>query len=147
VCPFSHRKIIGIVITTELILLIVAVTMFAIIGIYGISRTIVSQATSSKYSYTVINGNAWKIGNAIAVSLYVQNTGSRQIRIVGIGVTDGNNNCYTPLSSQVSLNPGEAKVISSAILCTNIYAGNRVQIYVVDNIGLRVGMAVIVNNP
>jgi len=146
VYPFKYRKIIGIVLTTELILLTVAVTMFAIIGIYGISRIIVNQATSSKTTFTVINGNAWRIGTAVAVSLYVQNTGSQPVNIVSIGVTDGNTVCTTSLSQAVTLNPGEAKVISSAMSC-NINAGSKVQIFAVDSSGMRVGTVATVNNP
>lgn len=114
----SKRKVKGIIVSTEMILLLTAIIMFAVVAFFGISRTILQQATNEKATLVVVRAEAWKIQNGIAVSLYLQNTGSQTVTINGIGVKYGYGtsvyNCYIGIPA-VYIRPGEAKVVSGVL--------------------------------
>lgn len=118
------RRVRGIILSTEMILLLTAVIMFAVIAFFGISKAVLSQATSSKQTLVLVRAEAWKVGSGIAVSLYVHNTGSQPVRVLGAGIKYTYNNqlyqCETSFTTWlnqngITVNPGESKVISYAV--------------------------------
>jgi len=149
----DRKKVRGVVLTTELVLLLIAIIIFATVAFFGIARTVIQQATNTKTSFAVIRADAWKVGNYIVVTAYVQNTGSTSVTVTLTSITDGDRFCRissgasTGGSSSATLAPGEAKVLSGITeSCTYIAAGNKV--FVIVSAGSQqVGMATVVNNP
>ena len=161
-----RHKIRGVVLSTEMILLLTAVIMFSVIAFFGISKIILSQATSQKYTLVIVRAEAWKIGSSsgsgIAVSMYLQNTGSDIISISGAGIKYLYRNvlyiCSASFPSSISINPGESKVVSFVVAniisgggtaCSNvnmISAGDTIYVYVTYS-NQEVGTAVKVASP
>jgi len=148
----SLRKYRGIVLTIEMIFLLVAVIAFATVGFFGIGKTLISQATSSKITVSVIRAEAWTLQNGVGVTLYVQNTGSDQASItqVGIKYVDNTNTLRTCTSSvNIPLYPGEYKVISASFgstQCPNIIGITQAYVYIIVS-GNEVGVGVSVQSP
>ena len=120
----ARRKAKGIVVSTEMILLITALIVFAVLAFYGLSKTVVQQAQSGKQTVvitraevtTMQEGCSWDRDAIVSVSLYVKNTGNVPVRITAIGVRvrtpDGYSFRENFLEIDVSLQPGEARVLS-----------------------------------
>jgi len=142
------RKIRGVVLTTELVLLIVAVIIFATVAFFGIAKTVIQQATSPKSSIAVIRADAWNVSGYIVVSAYVQNTGNTDVTVSLSSVTEGStSNTCSISSSSVTLKPGEVRVLSGMTSTScNIPAGRAVFV-IVSTGSHQVGIATIVNNP
>ena len=123
--PPSKKKVRGIIISTEMILLLTAIIMFSVVAFFGISKAILSQATSQKQTLVIVRAEAWKISSGIVVSLYVQNTGSQTLNIerAGVKYVYGGRLYYCEQSFSsgwwgtqgIPVRPGEAKVVSFAI--------------------------------
>lgn len=154
----AKRRVRGIVISTEMILLLTAVIMFAIIAFFGISKAVLSQATSQKQTLVVVRAEGWKVGDAVAVSLYVHNTGSQTVHIsqVGIKYTRWGTVYDCHVNEGVDVHPGETKVISAAIgqssgsgSCYYVrYIGNGQPIFTYVKVGNQlIGTAVRVTSP
>ena len=113
------RRLRAIVISTEMILLLTAVIMFSVIAFFGISKAVLSQATSSKQTLVAVRAEAWKIGEGVAVSLYLHNTGTDPVTITSGGIKYsspyGFISCKQSFGIGVTINPGESKVISFAL--------------------------------
>ena len=149
------RRLRGVILSTEMMLLLTAVIIFAVIAFFGMSHMILSQATSSKQTLVLVNAKAWQITQGLAVSVYLQNTGDKPITVdsVGIKFQEGlyyYGSCSAPVS--VTINPGEAKVISVAfgqLTCNNIQyvtAGDNIYVFVTAGTN-QVGQAVTVLSP
>jgi len=154
----SLKRSRGVILSTEMMLLLTAVIIFAVIAFFGMSHMILSQATSSKQTLVLVNAKAWQITQGLAVSVYLQNTGDKSITIDSIGIkfeVVQNYNvyygtCTAPVS--VTINPGESKVISVAFgeyTCNGVqYLVAGTNIYVFANAGTnQVGQAVTVLAP
>jgi len=126
----SLRRLKGVVLTTELVLLIIAIIIFATIAFFGIAKTLMYQATSSKYTVMPVRAEAWSLANGVAGTLYVQNIGSSSVSITEIGMKgSGISNCYKSFTSgTITINPGEYKSLS--ITCYTTSSPTAVYIYV-----------------
>jgi len=143
-----RSKVRGVVLTTELVLLIIAIIIFATVAFFGIAKTTIQQATSPKSSIAVIRADAWNVGGYIVVSAYVQNTGNTDVSVSLSSVTDGSSTYTCSISSSsVTLKPGEVRVLSGMTSSScNIAAGRAV--FVIVSVGSQqVGIATTVNNP
>ena len=121
----ARRKAKGIALSTEMLLLITALIALALISFYGLSKTVIQQAQSTKQTVIITRAEATIMEqgcsgrNAIlAVSLYVQNTGNDQVVISGIlvRVKDSNSLKENSTIEYVTLKPGETKVLSRVIM-------------------------------
>ena len=120
-----RKKVKGIILSTEMILLLTAVIMFAVVAFFGISKAVLSQATSAKQTLVVVRAEAWKVGSGVAVSLYVHNTGSEASNVIAGGIKYSYNGqiyrCeqsfrpYQYSTQGIVVKPGESKVISFAV--------------------------------
>jgi len=143
----KRKNVRGVVLTTELVLLIIAVIIFTVVALFGIARTVIQQATSPKTSIAIVRAEAWKVGNYIVVTAYVQNTGNSATSVSITSVTDGSNTCNISSSTPVTIQPGEVKVISATTgICTNISSNSTVFVIVTAG-SQRVGAATVVNSP
>jgi len=149
----SLRKYRGIVLTIEMIFLLVAVIAFATVGFFGIAKTLISQATSSKTTVSLIRADAWILTNGVGATLYVQNTGSNPATISQVGIKYVYNNalqsCSPTQFNNVTIQPGEYKVISvsfSASQCSGITTISQAYVYIIAN-GNEVGTGVSVQVP
>jgi len=149
----SSRRLRGVVLTTELVLLIIAVIVFAVIAFFGLSKTLISQATSQKTTLMPVRAEAWRLQNGVAGTIYVQNVGSHTVDITTIGMFVASSYGYTIGSCSnstlnVRINPGEYKALS--IVCRTTmqpsYATS-VYIYVRTSDNNEVGMAASVQSP
>jgi len=139
-----RSKIRGVVITTELVLLIIAIIIFASVAFFGIAKTVIEQATNTKSSIAVIRADAWRVGSYVVVSVYVQNTGSTQVSVSLSSITDGNNRCPIQ-SSSVTLQPGEVRVLSG--MSSSTCSVGSPAFVIVSAGSQQVGIATTVNNP
>jgi len=123
----SSRRLRGVVLTTELVLLIIAIIIFAVIAFFGIARTLMYQASSDKYTVMPIRAEAWQLAAGVAGTIYVQNVGSKPVTITGIGMKgSGISSCSNSIN--VVVNPGEYKALS--ITCQTTGTVTAVYIYV-----------------
>ena len=123
----ARRKAKGIVVSTEMILLITALIVFAVLAFYGLSKTVVQQAQSGKQTVvitraevtTMQEGCSWDRDAIVSVSLYVKNTGNEPVRITHIGVRMYLPNFHDLRDNfqgiDVWLQPGEARVLSRVL--------------------------------
>jgi len=124
----SSRRLKGVVLTTELVLLIIAIIIFATIAFFGIAKTLMSQASSDKYTVMPIRAEAWQLASGVAGTIYVQNVGSKPVTITGIGMKGSGISSCSNNSISVTLNPGEYKTLS--IACQTSGTVTAVYIYV-----------------
>jgi len=123
-----RRRIRGVILSTEMMLLLTGVIMFAVLAFLGMSHMVLSQATSSKQTLVLVDAKAWRIDNGVVVSMYVQNTGDTAVTINGIGIKFAGQGQFITCSAPVSVtvNPGESKQLSysfiDAINCKGIAA-------------------------
>jgi len=143
----SSRKLKGVVLTTELVLLIIAIIIFAVIAFFGIAKTLIYQATSQKYTVMPVRAEAWRLASGIAGTIYVQNVGNDKVSVstVGMKLSDGTS-CSSSLSSKVTINPGEYKSFSVVCYASSPSSITSVYIYVSAD-GNEVGMAASVQSP
>ena len=120
----ARRKAKGIVVSTEMILLITALIVFAILAFYGLSKTIIQQAQSGKQTVVITRAEATVMEEGcgggkpaiLSASLYVKNTGNEKVKITHIlarvKTSDGKSFTEKWELTGVELQPGETKVIS-----------------------------------
>jgi len=123
----ARRKAKGIVVSTEMILLITALIVFAVLAFYGLSKTVIQQAQSGKQTVVITRAEAtvmqqgcsWGRDAIVSVSLYVKNTGNEPARITQIGARvrtpDGYSFKEYFQGIDVLLQPGEARVLSRVL--------------------------------
>ena len=152
----SRGRIKGIMVSTEMMLLLTAIIVLVIIAFYGYSKMVLAQATSSKYTLNLVSAEAKLVTGyggykAIVATVYVQNTGSRSITVNYLGVKF---NYYgTTYTAQqpvnVQIQPGESRVISAYLYHNYIRylnTGNSVYVYVKAGTN-EIGRAVQLQNP
>lgn len=160
-------RIRAVILSTEMMLLLTAVIMLAITAFFGMSKLVLSQATSTKETVAVIRAEAWDLGDGVAVTMYLQNTGSVDVTVkyAGIEYTHYTTiyRCYIADNSfeDVVIHPGETKVISFAIsshssgttlggtcsYANNINSGSSIYVFAHLDNNNEVGTAVRVNSP
>lgn len=149
------HKIKGIALTTELILLITAVIVLAVVAYFGMSRMILSQATYQKVTLVAIRAEAYQLtDHAVAASIWIQNTGDTPATITSVGISFGagagiETRTTVPPGGSVTVRPGETRVISFTVSSplTRIPAGAVVYVFVRTNDGVEVGTAVRLASP
>jgi len=110
------KKLRGVVLTTELTLLIIAIIIFATIASFGIAKTTIMRSTSPKTPIAVLRASAERITGGVVVTVYVRNVGNQPVDISMIGLTDGYFDC--PMSiTPTTVNPGEIKVLTGVSPC------------------------------
>jgi len=121
----ARRKAKGIALSTEMLLLITALIALAVISFYGLSKTVIQQAQSTKHTVIITRAEATIMEQGcpgskaiLAVSLYVQNTGNEKVTIhhILVRVKDGNSLKENYTIVHVTLEPGETKVLSRVIM-------------------------------
>jgi len=134
----SLKELRGVVLTTELVLLLIAIIIFATIAFFGIAKTLISQATSDKSTLIPVRAEAWQLERGIAGTIWIQNVGSKTVTVtkVGINVPEA----YCPSSTvNVDIKPGEYKPFS--VTCSTSQSVSGVYIYVITKDNNEVGMA------
>ncbi len=111
------RRLKGVVISTETILLLASIVILAIFTLYGISSVIANQASSNKATLSINEASVrvFKSGNVcnfISVTVYVTNLGDKEIVIRDLRVVLNNGNVYNLGSINSVVNPGETKAVS-----------------------------------
>lgn len=138
----NQRRARGIALTIELVLLITAIIIMAIVAYFGMSRMVLSQATSQKSTLIVVRAEAYMLtASSVACSIWVQNTGDTTTSITHVGVSYGTNPSTQTrsLSPPVTVRPGETKVISFAINAPSLQSP--VYVFVRTSNGEEVGTA------
>jgi len=157
----ARRKAKGIVVSTEMILLITAVIALAVLAFYGLSKTVIQQAQSGKQTVIITRAEATVMQQGcysgkdaiVSASLYVKNTGNEPARITAIGVRVRTPDGYSFNESfqeiDVSLQPGEARVISRVFGVRDGCArsGDPVYVGIVVNGNNEIGTTVRALNP
>ena len=143
----------GVVLTTEMALLILVVIVAVLIVAFGLAMHLIAQATSAKRSLVIEQAQAWVVGcsgstETIAVSLFVQNIGSQPIAVTGAKLVLPDGGVISSTNSQtMTINPGEDQEISF-YFSYNYYnyemlsSGNSAYIYLLTSTGNQVGTAV-----
>lgn len=150
----SRRRVRGVALTIEMVLLITAIIVMAIVAYFGMSRMVLSQATSQKTTLVAVRAEAYQLtSNILAVSIWVQNTGDTGTVISTLGVSLGSGTSVeirttTPPSGSILVRPGETKVISFSISTTTpVSSATAVYVFVRTTEGVEVGTAVRVAVP
>lgn len=141
----NRRKVHGIALSVEMILLITAIIVMAIVAYFGMSRIVLSQATSQKSTLVAVRAEGYMLSsNAVAVSLWVQNTGSEPVDISLMGISFGSGMSIemrtTTPASRLTIRPGETKVVSFAISTfSSVSTNTNVYVFVRASDGSEVG--------
>lgn len=152
----SLRRVRGIALTVEMVLLITAILVMSVVAYFGMSRMVLSQATSQKSTLVAVRAEAYMLSqNALAVSLWVQNTGADNVTIttLGVSVSSGSNidmkTITPPGGGRITVRPGETKVISFAVSLSNVQLSPSTVVYVFVRTtdGVEVGTATRVVSP
>jgi hypothetical protein len=118
----TKRKIKGVIVSTEVILILSAVIVLAFIVSLGLGRMVMNQATSTKATATINEAHVWvyKKGSGcpfISVNVYVTNLGGKPIKINKIYILAGSstNPTYITIQDNINkdVNPGETISISA----------------------------------
>lgn len=145
----------GIALTVEMVLLITAIIVMSIVAYFGMSRMVLSQATSQKSTLVAIRAEAYMLSsNALAASIWVQNVGADTVTISTVGISLGSGSSVdirttTPPGGLIVVRPGETKVISFSMGSSAISIAPATAVYVfvrtVD--GVEVGTATRIASP
>jgi len=111
------------VVSTEVILILAAVIILALVAMLGLGRLVMSQATATKATVAVNEAQGWFYGpNAqiqhnrfITVSFYVTNLGDKRVTVTTVEVLagySGNNACTYSATANRAVNPGETVSIA-----------------------------------
>lgn len=107
------RRVRGVVLTTEIVLLLAAIIMLAIVAFFGLAKVVLSQATSVKQNVVIVRAEAWALsGGGIAVTAYLQNIGGDAVYVLDGRVYHGWGVCGPRFGIGFWLNPGETKALS-----------------------------------
>ena len=82
----KNKKIKGIIISTEIILILAAVIVLTTITMIGLGRMVMNQATSNKATAVIDEANVWiyKLDGTckyISITFYITNLGSKPITV------------------------------------------------------------------
>jgi len=106
----------GVVLSTELTLLIIAIIIFSIIVLFGIAKGTIIRSMSPKSTIAVLRASAERITGGVVVTVYVRNAGNQPVQVDTIGITDGYFDCPMQ-TTPTTINPGEIKVLTAAGPC------------------------------
>jgi archaellum component FlaG (FlaF/FlaG flagellin family) len=117
------RKVKGVIVSTEIILILSAVIILAFVAMMGLGRTVMNEAISTKATVSISEPQAWYYGSDsnvahnsfIMVTFYVTNLGDKPVTITSISVVVARYYSTTiTYDAEVGkdVNPGETLPIS-----------------------------------
>ena len=120
----KNSKIKGIIISTEIILILAAVIVLAFVAMMGLGHIVMNQALSKKATIAINEPQAWyydaspeiEYNNLMTVTFYVTNIGDEPITISSVTVyveASGGTRCYySAIDMYKVVNPAETISIS-----------------------------------
>ena len=122
---FSKKvKVRGVIVSTEIILILSAVIILSFVAMLGLGRIVMNQAVSTKATITVNEAQGWYYGvddkfsnnKFITVTFYVTNLGDKAVKISSVEVIAGKSGRtllrYVATDIDKQVNPGETISIS-----------------------------------
>lgn len=141
------RRARGVVVSTEVILILAAVIILALVAMLGLGRMVMSQATATKTTVAVNEAQGWYYGSGdqirdnsfITVSFYVTNLGDKRVTVTSVEVVAGyfgTAECTYSAGTSNGVNPGET--VSIALKLDRISACSSANVNILKQTVIRV---------